>query len=170
MGIQEIIGKGKEGVREYHNKRKLGRAEAFQESLIQNLKSQDRGNTTEAAGNTCRDDESETEVRTCRNEERASVGVTGNTVRIRVSEVAQRDAVQTAEVRHMSYEESDNIEIAVAEGYTLKGKLEGQQVYVEAKYEDGRIEAYHIDTGKLQEQTQYKIEQFALETIDSVTG
>lgn len=82
----------------------------------------------------------------------------------RVNAMAQREAVQAAEVRHMSYEESDNIEIAVVEGYTLKGKLEGQQVYVEAKYEDGRTEAYHVDTAKVQEQTQHKIEQFALET------
>ena len=41
---------------------------------------------------------------------------------IRVNAVTRREAVQAAEVRHMSYEESDNIEIAVAEGYTLKGK------------------------------------------------
>ena len=86
----------------------------------------------------------------------------------RVNEVTNREAMQTAEVRHMSYEESDNIEIAVTEGYTLKGKLEGRQVYVEAKYEDGRLEAFYVDTGKVQEQTQHRIEQFALETVGSV--
>ena len=85
----------------------------------------------------------------------------------RVNAMTQREAVQTAEVRHMSYEESDNIEIAVTEGYTLKGKLEGQQVYVEAKYEDGRMEAYQVDTAKVQEQTQHRIERFALETLGS---
>ncbi|MDE6738638.1 MAG: hypothetical protein K2K07_06065, partial [Lachnospiraceae bacterium] len=63
---------------------------------------------------------------------------------------------------------SDNIEIAVTEGYTLKGKMEGRQVYVEAKYEDGRLEAYHVDTDKVQEHTQHRIEQFALETADSM--
>lgn len=67
----------------------------------------------------------------------------------------------------MSYEESDNIEIAVAEGYILKGKLEGQQVYVEAKYEDGRLEAYQVDTAKVWEQTEHKIEQFALKTVET---
>lgn len=70
----------------------------------------------------------------------------------------------------MSYEESDNIEIAVTEGYTLKGKLEGHHVYVEAKYDDGRLEAYHVDTDKVPEQTEHRIEQFALETADSVIG
>lgn len=68
----------------------------------------------------------------------------------------------------MSYEESDHIEIAVTEGYTLKGKVEGQQVYVEAKYEDGRLEAYHVDTDKVQEQTRQRIEQFAMETVASI--
>lgn len=69
----------------------------------------------------------------------------------------------------MSYEESDNIEIAVTEGYTLKGKLEGDHVYVEAKYDDGRQEAYCVDTTKVQEQTEYRIEQFALETADGMS-
>lgn len=36
--------------------------------------------------------------------------------------VTSTEAAQTAEVKHMSYEESDHVEIAVADGYMLKGK------------------------------------------------
>ena len=68
----------------------------------------------------------------------------------------------------MSYEESDHIRIAVTEGYTLKGKIqkEDAQVYVEAKYEDGRQEAYQVDMEKVSEQTEHMIERFALETME----
>ena len=51
----------------------------------------------------------------------------------------------------------------------MKGKLEGDHVYVEAKYDDGRQEAYCVDTTKVQEQTEYRIEQFALETADGMS-
>ena len=158
MSIQEIGSKGKERIQEYTNRKQAGRSEGFQESLMQNLKSQEYETEAKVSG------------REERTEDRAGVGVTGNPARIRVNAVTNREAVQNAEVRHMSYEESDNIEIAVTEGYTLKGKLEGHQVYVEAKYEDGRLEAYHVDTDKIQEQTGHRIEQFALETVDSVVG
>lgn len=151
MSIGEISSKGKEGIQGYTNRKQAGRSDGFQESLMQNLKSQSQENIAPTA-------------------ERASVGVTANPARIRVNAVTNSEAVQNAEVRHMSYEESDNIEIAVTEGYTLKGKLEGQSVYVEAKYEDGRLEAYHVDTAKVQEQTKHRIEQFALETMESVVG
>ena len=179
MSIQEIGTNGKEGIQGYSHKGKQKEAKGFQESLLQNLKSQEQENVSselekpvkeivesDAAGKSVR--ESVTGLRTNGNEDRANVGVAGKAARIRVNELMNREAVQTAEVRHMSYEESDNIEIAVTEGYTLKGKMEGQQVYVEAKYEDGRLEAYHVDTDKVQEHTQHRIEQFALETADSM--
>lgn len=158
MGIQEI--KGQEGIQEYQSRKQTGQSEGFQESLIQNLESRKKNdeNSTKADSN-IRKNDSETNAR-----------ILGALSGVRVNAVAQREAVQTAEVRHMSYEESDNIEIAVTKGYTLKGKLEGQQVYVEAKYEDGRTEAYQVDTAKVQEGTQHRIEQFALETMGSVIG
>lgn len=68
----------------------------------------------------------------------------------------------------MSYEESDHVKIAVTEGYTLKGKREegaAARVYVEAKYDDGRLEAYQVELDRVSENTQQEIEQFALETI-----
>ena len=155
MGIQEI--KGKEGIQEYFHRRQTGQQEGFQESLIQNLES--RKQKVKGV--------EEAELKTRKSEETSGVGMLGSLSGRRVNAMAQREAVQAAEVRHMSYEESDNIEIAVTEGYTLKGKLEGQQVYVEAKYEDGRMEAYQVDIAKVQEETQHRIEKFALETLSS---
>lgn len=152
MGIQEVGSKKR--IQEYPGRRQAGQAEGFQESLMQNLKCQGQG-----SGGI-----EDTEPKVRKQEGKSQVGVLGGLAGIRVNTVEQREAVQTAEVRHMSYDESDNIEIAVAEGYTLKGKMEGGQVYVEAKYEDGRVEAYHVDTAKVEERTQHRIEQFALET------
>ena len=157
MGIQEI--KGKEGIQEYPNRRQIGQPEGFQESLIQNLESRKKSENIGKADSHLRRNDTETNAR-----------ILNSLSGMRVNAMTQREAVQTAEVRHMSYEESDNIEIAVTEGYTLKGKLEGQQVYVEAKYEDGRTEAYQVDTAKVQEETQHRIEQFALQTVDSVNS
>ena len=167
MSIQEIGTNGKEGIQGYSHKGKQKGAKGFQESLMQNLKCQEQENVSselerpikegvesDAAGKGVR--ESAPGLRTNGNEDRANVGAAGKAARIRVNELMNREAVQTAEVRHMSYEESDNIEI------------EGRQVYVEAKYEDGRLEAYHVDTDKVQEYTQHRIEQFALETADSM--
>ena len=155
MSIQEI--KGQEGIPEYPGRKQAAQPEGFQESLIQNLESRKKqdGNTVKGNRN----------IRI--NDRETNAGILGALSGVRVNAVAQREAVQTAEVRHMSYEESDNIKIAVTEGYTLKGKLEGQQVYVEAKYEDGRMEAYQVDTAKVQEATQHRIEKFALETLGS---
>lgn len=158
MDIQEI--KGKERIQGYPDRRHTQQQEGFQESLLQNLRHRSLGK--EAAP--------ETEVRTRRTEEPAGVGILAKPAGIRVNEAAGRDAVQTAEVRHMTYEESDHIEIAVTKGYTLKGKLEGRQVYVEAKYEDGRLEAYQVDTGRLRQGTEHKIERFAMETLESAVG
>ena len=155
MGIQEV--KGKESIQEYPSRRQTGQSDGFQESLIQNLESHQKKS----------EDAVKTDNRIRKNDREANAGILGALSGVRVNAVAQREAVQAAEVRHMSYEESDNIEIAVAEGYTLKGKLEGQQVYVEAKYEDGRLEAYQVDTAKVQEQTKHRIEKFALETIET---
>ena len=153
MGIQEI--KGQEGIPEYPGRKQAAQSEGFQESLIQNLESRKNQD-----GNNAKENKN-----ILINDKKTNAGILGALSGVRVNAVTQREAVQAAEVRHMSYEESDNIEIAVTEGYTLKGKLEGQQVYVEAKYEDGRTEAYQVDTAKVQEQTQHRIEKFALETL-----
>ena len=153
MGVQEV--QGKNGIPAYQKNKKAGRTEGFQESFLQNLKNRDQEKSVAA----------DTEPRT-RTEEQSGVGRIGMTSGIRVNTVMLTEALQTAEVRHMSYEESDNIEIAVTEGYTLKGKLEGRNVYVEAKYEDGRQEAYQVDMEKVSEQTEHMIERFALETME----
>ncbi len=153
MSVQEISGKGKEGIPEYPNRRRQGHSEVFQESLMQNLKYQGQA----------KDSGEKADLN-------SGIGMLGSMAGIRVSTVAGRDAMQAAEVRHMAYEESDNIEIAVTEGYTLKGKLEGSHVYVEAKYDDGRLEAYRVDTDKVESRTRHKIERFAVETADVMKG
>lgn len=157
MSVQEIGGKGKERITEYPNRRRQEHSEVFQESLMQNLKYQGQMKETGE----------KTELNAYKSEDKSGVGMPGNITGIRVNTVTKRDAIQAAEVRHMSYEESDNIEIAVIDGYTLKGKLEGSHVYVEAKYDDGRMEAYRVDTSKVETQTQHRIEQFAMETVDA---
>ncbi|MCI9066453.1 MAG: hypothetical protein HFI53_11385 [Lachnospiraceae bacterium] len=100
--------------------------------------------------------------------ENVGVGRIGMTTGIRVNAAATQEALQAVEVRHMSYEESDLVKIAVTEGYTLKGKREDGadvRVYVEAKYDDGRQEAYQVEIDRVPENTEHMIEQFALETM-----
>lgn len=164
MSVQEIGGSGqsgKERIQEYPGRKARERSERFQESLMQNLKYQGKAreqDDREKAGN-----ESQRMDAVSMEKGRLATGPG-----IRVNAVTRREAVQAAEVRHMSYEESDNIEIAVTEGYTLKGKLEGSQVYVEAKYDDGRLEAYQVDTERVLAQTQHRIERFAVETAEGM--
>ena len=155
MGVQEV--QGKNGIPAYQKNKKAGRTEGFQESFLQNLKNRDQEKSVAA----------DTEPRT-RTEEQSGVGRIGMTSGIRVNTVILTEALQTAEVRHMSYEESDHIRIAVTEGYTLKGKIQDEdaQVYVEAKYEDGRLEAYQVDMAKVSGETEHMIERFALETVE----
>ena len=190
MSIQEIgrSGKsGKEQIHEYPGRKRKAHSEQFRESLMQNLKykgqPQERdggekaGKETQAIGIDGRDKNGTEALRAGQD----CVEMTGaykieDTARagrlsapgIRVNTAARREAVRAAEVRHMSYEESDNIEIAVTEGYTLKGKLEGSHVYVEAKYDDGRMEAYQVETGRVPAKTQQRIEQFAVETATQI--
>lgn len=156
MGIQEV--QNQNSAPAYQRKAKAGRAEGFQESFLQNLRYQNQGQESIP----------EAENGTRRMEEPSGACRIGTGYGIRVSSAAFSEAMQTAEVRHMSYEESDNVRIAVTEGYTLKGKIQGgeTQVYVEAKYEDGRLEAYQVDTAKVSGETEHVIERFALETVE----
>lgn len=155
MGIQEVTRGG--AVPEYSNARKPEQTEGFQERLRQNMKYRGQG----------REDIAGTEAQAEKVKEKSGMGRIGAGPGIRVNSTALTDALQTVEVKHMSYEESDNVRIAVTEGYTLKGKIQAQeaQVYVEAKYEDGRLEAYQVDTKRVPEGTEHAIERFALETI-----
>lgn len=150
MGIQEVQSQG--GTPAYQKRKKTGYAEGFQESLLQNLKNRDHEKKPTAA-------------------EKVGMGRMGAAPGIRVNAAATQETLQAVEVRHMSYEESDHVRIAVTEGYTLKGKREegeNARVYVEAKYEDGRVEAYQVDMTKVSGQTEHVIEQFALETTGQI--
>ncbi|MDE6406082.1 MAG: hypothetical protein K2M20_10600 [Lachnospiraceae bacterium] len=168
MGIQEVQGSSK--TQTYQKKKNAGRGEGFQESLLQNLKCRDQERQSMAAVETEEKQtvtDVQTEVRT--KAEKVGMGRIGAAPGIRVNAAAMQETLQAVEVRHMSYEESDHVRIAVTEGYTLKGKREegvDARVYVEAKYEDGRVEAYQVELAKVQGQTEHVIERFALETME----
>ncbi len=156
MGIQEVQGNG--NTQAYQKKKNAGRGEGFQESLLQNLKNRDQDKLTIT--------DTDTEAR--KKTENVGVGRIGMKTGIRVNAAAAQGTLQAVEVRHMSYEESDHVKIAVTEGYTLKGRKEDSRdarVYVEAKYDDGRLEAYQVEIGKVPENTEQEIERFALETM-----
>lgn len=156
MGIQEVQGNG--NTQAFQKKRNAGRGEGFQESLLQNLKYRDQEKQAVT----------DTEPEAKKKADNVGVGRLGMASGIRVNAAATQEALQAVEVRHMSYEESDHIKIAVTEGYTLKGKREDGEdarVYVEAKYDDGRLEAYQVEVGKISETTEQEIERFALETM-----
>lgn len=155
MGIQEVQGAKKAPA--YQKKEKTGSGEGFQKSFLQNLRSKEQ---EEICADTAQSGKQVKEPA-----EAARVVVTGG---VRMNAAMLTEAVQAAKVRYMHYEESDHIEIAVTEGYTLKGKREegaGARVYVEAKYEDGRLEAYQVETAKISGNTEHMIERFALETM-----
>lgn len=188
MSIQEVQGAKEAQI--YQKKVKAEGGEGFQKSLLQNLRSRER---EEASADFAQEDKRTKEL-----SEAARIGVTGS---VRVNAAMLTEAVQTARVRYMRYEESDRVEIAVTEGYILKGKrlddtedswqeqnekltevselLESQEaveskaadtrkgcrVYVEAKYEDGRTEAYRVELNRVSENTTHIIERFALETM-----
>lgn len=155
MGVQEV--QGAKEVPAYQKKKRAGSGEGFQKSLLQNLRSKEQEEDESA-------DVAQSGKRDKKLSETARIGVTGG---LRVNAPMLTEAVQTTKVRHMRYEESNHVEIAVAEGYTLKGKhLEkGNRVYVEAKYEDGRLEAYQVDVDRVSPDTAHTIERFALETM-----
>ena len=170
MGIQEV--QGQSGAPAYQKKKRTGRGEGFQDSLLQNLKYRDQEKQTTTAAET----EAKQSVTDARSgaktkAEKVGMGRIGAAPGIRVNAAATQETLQAVEVRHMSYEESDHVRIAVTEGYTLKGKREegGEaRVYVEAKYEDGRTEAYQVEMDKVPEQTEHVIERFALETMKQI--
>ena len=189
MGIQEVQGNSKAQANK--KKKKAGQAEGFQESFLQNLKNRDQAKKAVADTQTglrqnmadaqtglrqnmadaqtgLKQNMADAQTETKQKAENVGVGRIGMTTGIRVNAAATQEALQAVEVRHMSYEESDLVKIAVTEGYTLKGKREDGadvRVYVEAKYDDGRQEAYQVEIDRVPENTEHMIEQFALETM-----
>lgn len=189
MGIQEVQGNSK--AQAYQKKKKAGQGEGFQESFLQNLKNRDQAKKAVADTQTglkqnmadaqtglkqnvadaqigLKQNITDAQTETKQKAENVGVGRIGITSGIRVNAAATQEALQAVEVRHMSYEESDLVKIAVTDGYTLKGKKEDGadvRVYVEAKYDDGRQEAYQVEIDRVPENTEHMIEQFALETM-----
>ena len=167
MGIQEV--QSQSGASAYQKRKKAGRAEGFQESLLQNLKNRDQDKHSDTAVEPeAKQTVTGMQIGAKAKAEQAGMGMIGAAQGIRVNAAAAQKTMQAVEVRHMSYEDSDHVRIAVTEGYTLKGKRENgaePRVYVEAKYEDGRVEAYQVEMARVSGQTGHVIEQFALETM-----
>lgn len=69
-------------------------------------------------------------------------------------------------VRHISYEEADNVKVSVENGYTLKAQVSitEHKVYIEKKTEDGSITAYEFNPLQIDSDTQNPIEQMAVES------
>ena len=149
MGIQEVQGNSK--AQAYQKKKKAGQAEGFQESFLQNLKNRDQAKKAVADTQTgLRQNMADAQTETKQKAENVGVGRIGMTTGIRVNAAATQEALQAVE------------------GYTLKGKREDGadvRVYVEAKYDDGRQEAYQVEIDRVPENTEHMIEQFALETM-----
>ena len=168
MGIQEVQGQ-QGGTPAYQKKEKTGRAKGFQESFLQNLKNRDQAQHASTSEETeAKQGVRDTQTGVNKKADKVGMGRIGAASGIRVNAAATQEALQAVEVRHMSYEESDHVKIAVTEGYTLKGKREegaDDRVYVEAKYDDGRLEAYQVEIDRVSENTQQEIERFALETV-----
>lgn len=167
MGIQEV--QSQSGASAYQKRKKAGRVEGFQESLLQNLKNRDQDKHSDTAVEPeAKQTVTGMQIGAKAKAEQAGMGRIGAAQGIRVNAAVAQKAMQAVEVRHMSYEDSDHVRIAVTEGYTLKGKRENgaePRVYVEAKYEDGRVEAYQVEMARVSGQTGHVIEQFALETM-----
>ena len=160
MGIQEI--KSGEAIPQYQNRKKSGQPGQFQESLALNLASQHR--TAGAAAGPEGSGRLPGQARRIGTPRLDMDIMEALSTGARFNAAAQPDSVSLAEIRHISYDESDHVKISVADGYALKGRMDGDRVYVEAKYDDGRLEAYHVDPSKIGEGTQHTIERFAQET------
>lgn len=88
-----------------------------------------------------------------------------NNTFLRVENAEQALPAENTGVRHISYEQCDKIQINIIDGFTLKAKLEeengSRKIYVEAKYDDGREEAYLFDGEKVSGESGNPIEKIA---------
>lgn len=97
--------------------------------------------------------------------------ITDNFYQLGKPPVEKPCAAQEVGVRHLPYQQCDQVRINVLEGYVLKAKLEKNGegaypfVYVEAKYDDGRTNAYQVEVGKIPEGTRDPVEKIAAETV-----
>lgn len=131
--------------------------ESFKDSFHKNLNLENGANAVQE------------EYRECSKKTKRTLVQTGiNSTIIHVENADKLWSAASTPVRNISYEQCDKIEINVLEGFTLKARQEEEngvdQIYVEAKYDDGREEAYLIDGNKVTEKTKNPIERIAYET------
>lgn len=90
--------------------------------------------------------------------------------------IERPEAVKGTEVKYLPYMHCDRVRVNVLEGYVMKAKMEESGegaypfVYVETKYDDGRIEACRVEVSKIPKGTQNPMEQIAEETAELSGG
>jgi len=81
-------------------------------------------------------------------------------------EPESENTVVECSVRKITYTESDNVKVSIANGYVYKAQVnaDNSTVYVEQKSEEGTVKGYEVELSKVKEDTNNPIEQMALET------
>ena len=92
-------------------------------------------------------------------------GATDNEVRnVAMDVIRECEQTNTILIIHGHIDVVEELRVSGIHVHTIE-EGEEARVYVEAKYEDGRVEAYQVDMAKVTGQTAHVIEQFALETM-----
>lgn len=90
--------------------------------------------------------------------------------RIKESGQVEMKAVVEAAVRNISYEESDHVQVNVAEGYTYRAQVDvsNHSVYLEYRDDEGAVKAYVAEVPSISKDTENPIEQMALASWNKV--
>lgn len=90
----------------------------------------------------------------------------------RITETGKIDmsAVVETTIRNISYQESDHIQVNVAQGYTYRAKVDvsGHCVYMEYRDDEGTTRAYVADVPSIAKDTENPVEQMALASWNKV--
>ena len=144
--------------------------ESFQDSLVKNLYRESAAGT-DAAKSAGTDMAKSPAGRAASAGKELSIGPTEN-LTIREPQEGKPGGAVDAPFRGLKYEECDKIEIQVPEGRVLKFKADVPPedgkggVYVEAKYEDGRVESYILEPRILKNESGNHILQTGLQVME----
>lgn len=99
-----------------------------------------------------------------------AIGVAEN-INIHMPDSGRPEGAEVVDIRGIGYADCDRVVVNVLEGYTLKLRLEeaseagGYGIYAEAKYEDGRTEAYLLKEEALTDKEENPIAKAAYEIV-----
>ncbi len=162
-------------IREYHKAggnieaadKQKKQEESFKDSLQKNLGLENGTNAVQEDYRECGDKTKRTLLQTGKALAEKEHALGKNSTLLHVDNADKLWSAENVPVRHIAYAQCDKIDINVLEGFTLKAKMEEagkDQIYVEAKYDDGREEAYLFDGDKVTGETKNPIERIAYET------